>query len=156
MWCKCPLRINYPRDLSINCLSLQYLLDYIIRSDHPCLCGLYMNITSSTCEHTYCLWKRTWILCLELSGLRSHVNTRFKGRVHPNINSVINYSPSCRSKPVRPLFIFGTQRPCIDSKRPYTIMVQKRSKEIGEIIHVTSRSTVILRSYENTFCAQKK
>ncbi len=26
-----------------------------------------------------------------------------------NENSVINYSPSCRSKPVRPLFIFGPQ-----------------------------------------------
>ncbi len=26
-----------------------------------------------------------------------------------NGNSVINYSPSCCSKPVRPLFIFGTQ-----------------------------------------------
>ncbi len=26
-----------------------------------------------------------------------------------NGNSVINYSPSCRSKPVRPSFIFGTQ-----------------------------------------------
>ncbi len=26
-----------------------------------------------------------------------------------NENSVINYSPSCCSKPVRPLFIFGTQ-----------------------------------------------
>ncbi len=30
--------------------------------------------------------------------------------VHPkNENSVINYSPSCRSKPVRPLFIFRSQ-----------------------------------------------
>ncbi len=28
--------------------------------------------------------------------------------------------------------------PSIDSKGPYTIKVQKRSKEIGEIIHVTS------------------
>ncbi len=33
-----------------------------------------------------------------------------KGIVHPKIlNSVINYSPSCRSKPVRPSFIFRTQ-----------------------------------------------
>jgi len=39
---------------------------------------------------------------------RSVVN--FKGLVHPkNENSVINYSPSCHSTPVRPLFIFGTQ-----------------------------------------------
>ncbi len=28
-------------------------------------------------------------------------------------------------------------RPSIDSKSPYTIKVQKRSKEIGKIIHVT-------------------
>ncbi len=31
-----------------------------------------------------------------------------------------------------------TSRPSIDSKGPYTIMVQKRCKEIGKIIHVTS------------------
>ncbi len=34
----------------------------------------------------------------------------FKGIVHPkNENSVINYSPSCRSRHVRPSFIFRTQ-----------------------------------------------
>ncbi len=33
-----------------------------------------------------------------------------KGIVHPKIkDSVINYSPACRSKPVRPSFIFRTQ-----------------------------------------------
>ncbi len=33
-----------------------------------------------------------------------------KGIAHPKkINSVINYSPSCQSKPVKPSFIFGTQ-----------------------------------------------
>ncbi len=32
-----------------------------------------------------------------------------KGLVHPKMKIVINYSPSCRSKPVRPSFIFGTQ-----------------------------------------------
>ncbi len=33
-----------------------------------------------------------------------------KGIVHPkNENDVINYLPSCRSKPVRPSFIFWTQ-----------------------------------------------
>ncbi len=32
-----------------------------------------------------------------------------KGKFSQNGNYVINYSPSCRSKPVRPLFIFGTQ-----------------------------------------------
>ncbi len=45
-------------------------------------------------------------------------------------NSVINYSPWCRSKPVRPPFIFRTQI-------------------------IISLSTVILRSHENTFCAKK-
>ncbi len=36
---------------------------------------------------------------------------QLKGIVHPKKkkNSVINYSPSCRSKPVRTLFILGTQ-----------------------------------------------
>ncbi len=42
----------------------------------------------------------------------------------------------------------------IDSKDPYMIKVQKCRKEIGQIIHVTS--ALILRSYENTFCVQKK
>ncbi len=36
------------------------------------------------------------------------------------------------------------------SKGPRTIKVQKRSKEIDKEVHVTSGSTVILRSYENT------
>ncbi len=36
--------------------------------------------------------------------------TELKGLVHPKKkNSPINYSSSCRSKPVRPSFIFGTQ-----------------------------------------------
>ncbi len=67
-----------------------------------------------------------------------------------NENSVINYSPSCRSKHVRPLFVFGTQikiyfllnpralRPCIDSKGPTTFKVQKGTKNIDKIVHVTS------------------
>ncbi len=47
--------------------------------------------------------------------------------------------------------------PPIDSKDPYTIKVQKCRKDIFKIILVTSvGSTVILRSYENTFCAQRK
>ncbi len=66
-----------------------------------------------------------------------------------NENCIINYSPSCRSKPVSPSFIFGTQIniffmnlralwPSIDSKDPYTIIAQTCSKDIGKIIHVTS------------------
>ncbi len=45
--------------------------------------------------------------------------------------------------------------PPIHSKDPYTIKAQKR---IIKIIHVTSvsGSTIILRSYENTFCEQRK
>ncbi len=64
-------------------------------------------------------------------------------------NSVINYSPSCRSKPVRPSFIFITQMkifwwipralwPPIDRNVINMINVQKHSKEISKIIHVTS------------------
>ncbi len=37
------------------------------------------------------------------------VTSLFKETVHPNENSVINYSPSCRSKPARPSFTSGTQ-----------------------------------------------
>ncbi len=63
---------------------------------------------------------------------------------------IINYSPSCRSKLVRPSFIFGTQIKIflmnsesslilfIDHKVSYMIKAQKRSKEIVKIIHVTS------------------
>ncbi len=39
--------------------------------------------------------------------------------------------------------------PSIDSKDPYTIKTQKRSEEIGKIVHV-------LQSYENTFCVPRK
>ncbi len=65
-----------------------------------------------------------------------------------NENSVINYSPSCYSKPVlrntnEDIFdgiweLSGLSDPPIDSKDPYTITVQIRSKEICKIIHVTS------------------
>ncbi len=73
-------------------------------------------------------------------------------------NFVINYSPSCRSKPVRPSFIFRTQVeiffiksdpfwPCIDSNVTTTFKAQKRSKDIVKIVH--------LWSYENTFLCTK-
>ncbi len=32
-----------------------------------------------------------------------------KGLLHQNENFVINHLPSCRSKPVKALFVFGTQ-----------------------------------------------
>ncbi len=65
-------------------------------------------------------------------------------------------------------FIFGTQikiffdefwelsYPPIDSNVITTIKVQKCSKEIVKIIHVTSGvQPVILRSYAITFCMQR-
>ncbi len=67
-----------------------------------------------------------------------------------NENSVINYSPSCRSKPIRPSFIFGTQIKSIlmksesfltlhiDGNGTTTFKAQKRSKDIIKIVHVTS------------------
>ncbi len=39
--------------------------------------------------------------------------------------------------------------PSTDGKGPYMIKVQKRSKEIGKIIRVTSKH-LVLQSYENT------
>ncbi len=62
---------------------------------------------------------------------------------------VIIYSPWCLSKPVRPLFIVGTQikiflmksessDPPIDSKGPYMVKVQKSTKMIEKVVHVTS------------------
>ncbi len=65
-------------------------------------------------------------------------------------NYVINYSLSCRSKPVRPLVIFGTQIKIfvmksesfltlhIDSNTTDTFKAQKDSKDIVKIVHVTS------------------
>ncbi len=65
-----------------------------------------------------------------------------------NVNSAMNYSPSCRSKPIRFLFIFGTQIkifwwnlrafwPCIDRNITTTSKTQKGSKDIIKIVHVT-------------------
>jgi len=60
---------------------------------------------------------------------------------------VINYSPSCCSKAIRPSFIFVTLRyfllnprdfwPCIDSNAITTFKAQKGSKHIVKIVHVT-------------------
>ncbi len=63
-----------------------------------------------------------------------------KGIVHPQ-NSVINYSSSCRSKPIRPSFISEYKLRClwwsprafwpsIDSKATDTFKAQKGSKDI--------------------------
>ncbi len=66
-----------------------------------------------------------------------------------NENPVINYSPSCCSKPVtrlssseHKLRYFGWNPrafwPCIDSKATKRFTVQKGSKDIVKIVHVTS------------------
>ncbi len=46
-------------------------------------------------------------------------------------------------------------RPYIDSEGPYTIKVQKSTKIIDKVVHVTSVCQLILQSHENTFCAKK-
>ncbi len=64
-----------------------------------------------------------------------------------NENSVINLTPSCHSKPVRPLFIVGEQRRffmksesflTLDSNVTDMFKAQKGSKDIVKIVHVTS------------------
>ncbi len=47
------------------------------------------------------------VFSLAVQGCR--INAVFKGLVHPKMKMVINYSPSCRSNPLRSSFIFGTQ-----------------------------------------------
>ncbi len=66
-----------------------------------------------------------------------------------NENSVINYTPSFRSKPVRPSFIFGTQIKIFLMKSESflilhrqqatdTVKAQKGGKDIVKKVHVTS------------------
>ncbi len=58
-----------------------------------------------------------------------------------NENDVINYSPSCLSKPVRILFIFGTQIKIFLMKSESfltTFKAEKASKDISKIVHMTS------------------
>ncbi len=57
----------------------------------------------------------------------------FKGLVHPKKTRETT-APTYFCWNLRALRV----RPSIDSKGPYTIKVQKRSKDIGKIIHVTS------------------
>ncbi len=52
----------------------------------------------------------------------------------------MNYSPSCCSKLIRPLFIFGTQIETFLEKIIKILkrfMAQKGSKDIVKIVHVT-------------------
>ncbi len=68
---------------------------------------------------------------LKAGGQKSYNNVWFwqlkKYGSPKNENTVINYSPSCRSKPARPSFMFITQ-----------IVAQKCSKDIVKMVHVTS------------------
>ncbi len=54
------------------------------------------------------------------------------------VNVAIKCSPWCRSKPVRPPFIVRTHITMFLFESESCSHVQKRSKEIGKIIHVTS------------------
>ncbi len=94
---------------------------------------------------------------------------KLKSIVHPkNTNSVINYSPSCCSKPVRPSFVFGTQIKIflMKSESFLTLHRQQGSNHVqGPDRYQNHRqnspcdisgSTVILWSYSNTFCCAKK
>ncbi len=45
-----------------------------------------------------------------------------------NVDSVINYSPSWRLKPVRPSFIFGTQIKIFDMHRGTLVNVHRREE----------------------------
>ncbi len=84
-----------------------------------------------------------------------------------NENSVINYSPSCRSKPVRPTFIFRTHIKIflMKSESSLTLHRQQRNCNVPRPRNVArtsiycpcdiSGSTSILRNYENTLCAKK-
>ncbi len=58
-----------------------------------------------------CVWLGLELNCAELWPSRNWVwDQCLKGIVHPKMkNSVINYSPSCQSDPVRPSFIFRIQ-----------------------------------------------
>ncbi len=78
---------------------------------------------------------------------------------HPHVVPIPNLQDirsSSEHKCKYNFYILRVLRPSIDSKGPYTIKVQKLSKDIGKIIRDIRGSTVILRSYENTFCMQRK
>ncbi len=83
---------------------------------------------------------------------------RFKVIVHPKKkNSVINYSPSCCSKPARPLFIFRTHIKIFLMKSESFLALhrQQHNWHVQGIVIFSpcdiSCSTLILWSYKNTF-----
>ncbi len=88
--------------------------------------------------------------CVVLRGLQDRFeNPCIKVIVHPQIKCIsFNYSPSCRSKLVWPLFIFRTQIAIFLIKsesflplhrhRTTTFKAQKGIKDTAIIVHVTS------------------
>ncbi len=78
-------------------------------------------------------------------------HTQLRDSSPKNENDVMNYSPPCRSKPVRPSFIFRTQIKIflMKSENSQTLhrqqhnslffQVQKCRKDNGTIVHMTTR-----------------
>ncbi len=98
---------------------------------------------SNKCYFDFLFFKKSWKMYLSLH------KKNIKGLLLPKKKIVINYSPSCHSKPIRSPFTFENKLryfwsilralwPSKDSRDITTINIQKLSKEIGKIIHVTS------------------
>ncbi len=74
------------------------------------------------------------------------LNAKIKRDSSPkNENVVVNYSPSYRSNPLRPSFIFRTQTKKFESfltlhrqQHNWHVKAQKGSKDIVKMVHVTS------------------
>ncbi len=120
-------------------LDLHYLLSH---KSTACCLGLSIDRF-----HKFIWFTISWFDSISINlDIYQIQNIFLKGIVHPKMKVLSLIPPSCRFKPVRPPFIFRTQFlysirelwPSIDSKGPYTIKVQKHSKEIGKIIHVSS------------------
>ncbi len=93
--------------------------------------------------------------------MTSNLIKDYSYRVTPpqNENFVINHSPPCRSKPVKALFVFGTQRYILDENREAcdcpidcqtikTVKAQKSIKNIVRIVHLWFNCNVMkLREY---------
>ncbi len=92
-------------------------------------------------EPIYYGFLRSWYVLV-----MNDCNSFLKGKLGQKFNYVINYSPSCCSKPIRPPFIFRTQNRvflnlrafwrCIDTNTSTTFKAQKGSKDIIKIVHV--------------------
>ncbi len=90
----------------------------------------------------------SWLLLCLNSMLLGFMLTHFDLGDYRVSSSIIDYSPSYCSKPVRPLFIFVTKiyiwlNPraswlCIDNNATTIFKAQKGSKDIIKIVHVTS------------------